>query len=131
MNQGSVTKGYTGSSGKIDFLIDDYLIRKENIILLPSSETGYYRYSIIKKEQFNEPFYQNIIDSHRVRAELPEKYSYPYLYYIDGEETDFETFSENVNGNPEDFLYFLLPPELACILLEEETKKSMYIAYRR
>lgn len=44
---------------------------------------------------------------------------------------DFETFSENVNGTPEDFLYFLLPPEMACILLEEKTKKSMYIAYCR
>lgn len=50
---------------------------------------------------------------------------------MDGEETDFETLSETVNGNPKDFLYFLLPPELAGILLEEKTKKYMFIACSR
>lgn len=42
---------------------------------------------------------------------------------MDGEETDFETLSETVNGNPKDFLYFLLPPELAGIFPETENKE--------
>ncbi|GAA5099931.1 hypothetical protein GCM10023210_37880 [Chryseobacterium ginsengisoli] len=131
LNQSTVKKGNIEYNGEIDFSIDEYLVKKENIILIQTKEPTIYRYKIVKKEQFDSRIYENINENDIVKAELPKKDLAQSLYYIDGEEVDYEEFSETVNTNSKDFLYFLLNPDLASILLDERTKKHLYIAYSK
>ncbi|WEK68476.1 MAG: hypothetical protein P0Y62_11455 [Candidatus Chryseobacterium colombiense] len=131
LNQSSITEGSIDYMGEISFSIDEYLVKKENIILIPTTEPNTYRYKIIKKEQFEDLIYQNIDENNIIKAELPEKDSSHNIYFIDGEKVDYDEFSETVNANSRDFSYFLLNPELASIWLEEKNKKYLYIAYSK
>lgn len=131
LNQSSITEGKINYDGEIDLSIDEYLVRKENIILIQSEKPNTYRYKIVKKEQFDNRIYESIKENNIIQAELPKKYSNQSLYFIDGEEVDYEEFYETVNTNTKDYFYFFLNPELATIWLEEKNKKSVYIAYSK
>lgn len=131
LNQSSVTEGNIEDNGEIDFSIDEYLVKKENIILIPTKEPNTYNYKIVRKEQFDNRIYESISENDIIKTEFPKKDLAQNLYYIDGEEVDFEEFSKTVNTNPKDFFYILLNPELASIWLEEKTKKYLYIAYSK
>lgn len=131
LNQSSVTEGIINSYGEIDFSIDEYLVKERNIVLIPVLGYENYRYKIIRKELFDQHIDYYLNDTHIVKTKFPKKNSSENLYYIDGEEVDYEEFSETVKIDQENFLYFLLPPELAEILLEKKTKKNLYIAYSR
>lgn len=131
LNNSSMNFGNINYNGSVDFVVEEYLVKKENIFLIETAEPNVYNYAIIRKDKFDDYEYQSINEKNIVKSELPKNKLEQSIYVIDGEEVDYEDFEETVNANPKDFDYFLLNSELASIFLEEKTKKNLYVAYSK